>query len=97
MGVTVHTPNYTLLTFTGEDRASGVVGAHLELAMGGTTVYGAVRYLDEYVRTDTGWRFARREMATIHVGDWSEVAASLTNDKRVRWPGQDPAPADLPR
>lgn len=97
MGVTVHTPNYTLLTWHDDDHVSGVVGAHLELARGGTTLYGAVRYLDDYRRTTDGWRFARREMATIHVGDWRDVATSLTEELRVRWPGQDPAPADLPR
>jgi hypothetical protein len=97
MGVTVHTQNYTLLTFTDDDHASGVVGAHLELARGGTTVYGAVRYLDDYVRTSEGWKIKRREMATIHVGPWEDVTTSLTADKRSRWPGQDPAPADLPR
>jgi hypothetical protein len=97
MGVTVHTPNYTLLTFSDDDHASGIVGAHLELAMGDSTLFGAVRYLDEYVRSETGWCFARREMVTIHVGDWRDVSTSLTNELRVRWPGQDPASADLPR
>ena len=97
MGATIHTPNYTLLTFTDDANATGVVGAHLELAMGATTVFGAVRYLDNYARTETGWCFARREMVTIHVGDWNDVAGSLTNELRVRWPGQEPAPADLPR
>jgi hypothetical protein len=97
MGVTVHTPNYTLLSFSDDDHASGTVGAHLELARGGTTLYGAVRYFDDYVRTGQGWRFARREMATIHIGDWRDVATSLTTALRVRWPEQEPAPADLPR
>lgn len=97
MGVTVHTQNSTLLTFADDDHARGVVGAHLELARGGTTVYGAVRYLDDYVRTDEGWQIKRREMATIHVGSWDDVATSLTSELRSRWPGQEPAPADLPR
>jgi hypothetical protein len=97
MGVTVHTQNSTLLTFTDDDHASGIVGAHLELARGGTTVYGAVRYLDDYVRTGEGWQIRRREMATIHVGPWEDVATSLTSELRSRWPGHEPAPADLPR
>ncbi|HEY1972240.1 MAG TPA: nuclear transport factor 2 family protein [Pseudonocardia sp.] len=100
MGVTVHTQNYTLLTFDSDDgpddRASGIVGVHLELARGGSTVYGAARYYDNYVRTERGWCFARREIKMIHLGDWREVATSLTSDLRVRWPGRDPAPADLP-
>jgi hypothetical protein len=97
MGVTVHTQNTTLLTFADDDHASGVVGAHLELARGGTTVFGAVRYYDDYVRTEDGWKIKKREMAIIHVGPWYEVGTSLTAENRARWPGADPAPADLPR
>lgn len=97
MGVTVHTQNTTLLTFADDDHASGVVGAHLELARGGTTVYGAVRYYDSYERTADGWKIKTREMAIVHVGPWDEVGTSLTAANRARWPGANPAPADLPR
>lgn len=97
MGVTVHTRNTTLLTFADDDHANGVVGAHLELARGGTTVYGAARYYDSYERTADGWKIKTREMAIIHVGPWNEVGTSLTVANRARWPGADPAPADLPR
>ncbi|MBA2813846.1 nuclear transport factor 2 family protein [Streptomyces sp. KM273126] len=97
MGVTVHTQNFTLLTFHDDDHADGVVGAHLELARGGTTVYGAVRYLDDYVRADAGWQIKRRELAVLHVGPWEDVATSLTAELRSRWPGQKPVAADLPR
>jgi len=96
MGVTVHTQNYTLLTFHSDDRASGVVGVHLELDRGGSTLYGAARYYDDYARTPSGWAFTRREIKMIHLGSWADVATSLTADLRVRWPGQDAAPADLP-
>ncbi|SEO98041.1 nuclear transport factor 2 family protein [Amycolatopsis saalfeldensis] len=96
MGVTVHTRNTTLLTFTDEDHADGVVGAHLELARGGTTVYGAVRYYDTYERTADGWKIKSRKMAVIHVGPWDQVGTSLTAPDRARWPGAEPAPADLP-
>lgn len=94
MVATVHTPDYSLLEFDGEDRAKGVVGAHLELARGGTTLFGAVRYFDEYVRRDGRWQIRKREMRTIHVGPWDDVASSLTSELRVRWPGIDPMPAD---
>ncbi|MBA4682611.1 MAG: nuclear transport factor 2 family protein [Pseudomonas sp.] len=96
MGVTVHTPHYSLISFTGEDRATGVVGAHLEIAMAGQSLFGAVRYIDEYQRLDGRWHFSRREMLAVHMGPWEQVATSLTSDKRVRWPGTDPQPADLP-
>jgi hypothetical protein len=96
MGVTVHTHNYALIEFKGDDEASGVVGAHLELARGGKSLYGAVRYVDDYVREDGSWRIRKREMLAIHVGPWEDVATSLTAENRVRWPGYDPMPADLP-
>lgn len=96
MGVTIHTPHYSLITFIDENRATGVVGAHLEIAMGGESLFGAVRYYDEYIRLDGKWHFAKRDMLTIHMGPWEQVATSLTAAMRVRWPGSDPQLADLP-
>ena len=96
MGVTIHTPHYSLITFTGEDTATGVVGAHLEIAMAGQSLFGAVRYNDKYQRLHCKWHFSQREMLAIHMGPWEQVATSLTADLRVRWPGSDPQPADLP-
>jgi len=96
MGVTIHTPNFTLLDFRDADAATGVIGAHLELARGGRTLYGAVRYHDEYARLDGRWYIKRREMLAIHIGPWEEVGTSLTAERRVRWPGARPSHADLP-
>lgn len=95
-GPTVHTHNYTLFEFEDDDSATGLVGAHLELGRGGTTVYAAVRYVDRYARVDGTWQISHRQMLAIHVGPWSEVGTSLTSELRVRWPGLDPQPADLP-
>ncbi len=97
MGPTIHTPNFTLFEFPGEDHATGLVGAHLELSRGGRTLFGAVRYEDEYVRAEGRWRIRRRRMLAIHIGPWEEVGTSLTADLRVRWPGADPQRADLPK
>ncbi|WP_242127972.1 nuclear transport factor 2 family protein [Sphingobium sp. Sx8-8] len=97
MGLTVHTPHYALLTFTDEDRAEGLVGAHLELALGGQSLFGAVRYQDQYHRTAEGWRIASRDMRTIHIAPWSEVGQSLLSDAPVRWPGTAPMPSDYSR
>jgi len=96
MGVTIHTPNFVLLEFPGVDAATGVIGAHLELSRSGRTLYGAVRYRDEYVRLDGRWYIKKREMLTIHMGPWEDVATSLTAERRVRWPDARPAHADLP-
>lgn len=97
MGVTIHTPDYCLLDFQSSDHATGTVGAHLEIAMSGQSLFGAVRYMDKYVRLDGRWYFASREMLTFHMGPWEQVASSLTADRRVRWPGAEPQAADLPR
>jgi uncharacterized protein (TIGR02246 family) len=97
MQQTVHTPNYVHIAFTGPDRAEGTVMAHLEIGIGGTTVYGAVRYIDSYVREDGEWRIATREMRTVHLGSWDLAASSLTDPNNVRWPGGEPAPSDYPR
>jgi len=97
MGPTVHTPDYSLFEFQDDDHASGVVGAHLELARGGTTLFGAVRYHDNYVREGGKWRFARRELLTIHVGPWDDVGTSLTEELNVRWPGFPAAPSHFPK
>jgi hypothetical protein len=97
MGLTLHTPNYALYTFGDEDHATGLVGAHLELVLDGQSLFGAVRYQDEYVRTVEGWRIARRDMRTIHIAPWAEVGDAFRSDFPVRWPGIAPLPSDYPR
>jgi hypothetical protein len=97
MGPTVHTPNYALFSFQEDNHATGLVGAHLELSIGGKTVFGAVRYVDDYVRVDGRWYFHKRDMRTIHAGPWEDVATSLTAERNVRWPGLDPMVSDYPK
>jgi uncharacterized protein (TIGR02246 family) len=97
MQQTVHTPNYVHIDFQGLDAAEGTVMAHLEIGIGGTTVYAAVRYLDTYAREDGKWRIATREMGAVHLGSWDLVASSMTDPNNVRWPGADPALSDFPR
>jgi uncharacterized protein (TIGR02246 family) len=97
MQQTVHTPNYVHINFKSADNAEGTVMAHLEIGMGGTTVYAAVRYLDTYAREDGNWRIATREMRVVHLGSWDLVASSMTEANNVRWPGAEPAPSDFLR
>jgi hypothetical protein len=97
MGLTIHTPHYAQFTFDGPDRAKGLVGAHLELVLAGTAVYGAVRYVDEYERTDDGWRISARDMRTIHIAPWLDVGYAFESSTPVRWPGSSPSPSDYPR
>ncbi|HSV71663.1 MAG TPA: nuclear transport factor 2 family protein [Methylibium sp.] len=97
MGLTVHTPNLTLFTLDGAAQAGGIVNAHLELVLGGQSLFGAVRYLDRYVRTDGRWRIRSRDMRTVHIAPWAEVGEAFKSDAPVRWPGIPPLPTDFPR
>lgn len=94
MGLTVHTPNFTLYDFTDADNVSGLVGAHLELVLAGQSLFGVVRYQDDYIRSNDGWRIARRDMRTVHIGPWADVGDTLKSDFPVRWPGAEPRPSD---
>jgi hypothetical protein len=96
-GTTIHTPHYSLVDFQDDDHASGMVGAHVEIAVGGQSCFGAVRYEDEYVREDGSWKFRSRNMKTVHFQPWEHAGTSLTADLPVRWPGGEPAPNDYPR
>lgn len=95
MVATVHTFDSMTLEFEDGDHASGVVAAHLELGLGGTTVHAAVRYYDRFVRRDGRWQILKAEMRAIHAGSWDLAASSLTEELRVRWPGADPAPPEV--
>ena len=97
MDQTVHTPHYVHIDFTGPDTASGTAMAHIEIGIGGTTVFGAVRYIDDYRREGGQWRIASREMRSVHAGSWDLVASSLNEPLNVRWPGAAPGPSDFPR
>jgi ketosteroid isomerase-like protein len=97
MGLTLHTPNYVLLTIVDDDHVDGLVGAHLELALAGEALFGAVRYQDSYVRTAQGWRIASRDMRTVHIAPWDDVGISLLSATPVRWPGVDAVKSDFPR
>lgn len=97
MGLTIHTPHYVHIAFEGENAASGVVGAHLELVLGGATVCGAVRYVDRYVRENGAWLIAARDMRTIYMAPWNDVGQAFASAHPVRWPGAPGAPSDYPR
>ncbi len=90
----LHTFDYQRVYFGDAGTARGIVGAHLEIAMAGQTLYGAVRYEDQYRYEAGAWRIAHRHMRTFHMGPWHEVQDSLNRPDRVRWPGTEPQPGD---
>lgn len=97
MGLTVHTPNFSLVTFEGDKRARGLVGAHLELVLAGSSTFGAVRYVDEYEQIAGVWRIRSRDMRTVYIAAWNEVADAFASETPQRWPGASPGPSDFPR
>jgi len=82
--------------FDSDDRARGVVNGHAELCIDGKTIRIALRYLDQYVRTPSGWVFLVRDIQFRYVLPFDEVADGLADPYRVRWPGTEPQLADLP-
>lgn len=97
MGLTVHTPHYAQVSFTDRNHATGLIGAHLELVLGGEAIYGAVRYVDSYVRDAGIWRITRRDMRTIYMAPWLDVGRAMSSDMPVRWPGAPAGISDYPR
>jgi hypothetical protein len=97
MGLTIHTPHYAHITFEHPDSARGLVGAHLELVLGGETVLGAVRYVDCYRRVGERWLIDTRDMRTIYIAPWNDVSDTFASKTPARWPGGEPAESDYPR
>jgi hypothetical protein len=95
-GRTIHTPEAHLVEFVDDDHATGVILARAELDIQQRSVHSAIRYYDEYERGGDGvWRFASRTLKFAYAVPVEELAESLTGEKTVRWPGTDPAPADV--
>ena len=97
MGLTVHTPTHALFSFAAADEATGIVGAFLQLVLGGQCLLGAVRYQDRYVRSDDAWLIAARDMRVIYIAPWADVGTAIASPLPVRWPGIDALPSDFPR
>ena len=91
MGTTIHALDLeTIEVEGGAVSATGFLTCHGELARGGQSLYGALRYFDEYVRHERDWLYQSRRIEFVHVGPWSEVADSLTTEFPVRLPGEEP-------
>ena len=93
-GRTIHTALAQVLEFADDDHASGIVPSRGELAIAGQTVLCAMRYLDDYVRVDGRWLFARRVLRFNYALPWADMAQAMTGELPVAWPGTDPQAAD---
>ena len=92
-GLTVHTVHGHLITVAG-DTGTGVQAGSAELFYRGTLMRAVYRYTDAYARRDGRWRFARRELRFAYVLPAGEPFPA--GPDRIRWPGEDPRPADYP-
>lgn len=92
---TLHVPHTHVVQVTG-DAAVGVMTGHAELAWDGTLVMAAYRYDDRYGKRDGRWVFVERVLRFMYAVPFDDMGASFADDKRMRWPGTPPAPAELP-
>jgi SnoaL-like domain len=92
-GRTIHAATGQTLSFADDDHATGVVAARAELDIAGQTVLCQMRCLDGYEREGGVWRFSRRSIRFSYAQPWAAMAASMTADRPVHWPGTEAAPA----
>jgi hypothetical protein len=95
-GPSIHVPQSLLITWFDDDHASGLATGAAELSLFGKRLLAAFRYYDDYVREDSQWRFRRRDIQFIYAAPTEELAEIYAGELRKRWPGAEPAPADIP-
>jgi hypothetical protein len=94
-GVTCHVNSANaVFEFVDDDRAEGHIYCRAEHEIGDQWVVAMLRYHDRYERRDDAkWYFRWRRVHLFYVTD---LLDRPVGPKRVRWPGQDPSPADVP-
>jgi uncharacterized protein (TIGR02246 family) len=93
---TLHTVHTQALDRVDADTVTGLVTGHAELALDGTLVVAAYRYDDRYRRHEGRWLIAYRSLTFMYAAPVEELATTFRDANRMRWPGQEPAPADWP-
>lgn len=92
-GATIHCVFQQAVDFESADRAMGHVYCRAEHEIGDRWVVATLRYLDRYERRDGRWYFRWRRTNLWYVADMLERPLG---DRRIRWPGTEPAAAELP-
>lgn len=96
-GATYHIPYSHSTERRSDTEATGTVLSAAELAIDGDTFVVALRYTDDYVKGDDGrWRFRERKVDQLYAMPLADLPSGLASDLRKRWPGTEPAPAELP-
>ncbi len=90
-GPTYHYPHSHEIYFddseTVSNSATGIVCAHAELAIKGETTWIALRYHDQYKRSESGWKFQERIVKVYYVLPLAELPHRLADKNRNDWPG----------
>jgi len=95
-GASAHSPHAHVVDWGRPGEATGTVSMHAEQAVDGTAMVLAFRYTDAYRREDDGrWRIASRELRFLYAVPAAEYAVAVSTPRPLRFPGADPAPAQL--
>ena len=95
---TLHVPEAHVVELdpSDPDGASGVVTGHGELVLDATLMMAAYRYADTYRCTDGRWKFASRSLRFMYAMPIEQMATGFGSSRRIRWPEQPFAEADIP-
>jgi len=88
--------NHTSVLSVRDQVAEGIVTGHAELAYRGTLMLAGIRYADDYRKLDDRWVFAHRRLRFMYAVPADQLAGSFVDRLRIRWPGEEPALADIP-
>lgn len=91
----LHYPHTMLFDLTSSETATGVVMAHAEVGMEGTSYVAAMRYYDRYRVHEGDWKFSERVVHFWYFMKLADLPDLFCDRLRLRWPGP-PRPADLP-
>jgi ketosteroid isomerase-like protein len=96
-GASYHIPYSHKVDFVSDVEARGLMLGAAELAVDGQAFWVAMRYHDHYVKGDDArWRFRERRIEMLYAMPLADLPEGMASDLRKRWPGTDPAPAEIP-
>ncbi len=80
-----HSPLSHVITFEGEDRATGILTGYAEMQIEGEYWIAAARYGDIYVRDEGTWRFAERTPRFHYYMRLSDFPVGFQGHERRRY------------
>lgn len=96
-GASYHIPYSHKVDFVSGTEARGLMLGATELALDGQAFWVAMRYHDHYIKgADGQWRFRERRIEQLYAMPLADLPEGMASDLRKRWPGAEPAAADVP-